>query len=445
MRNLVWTFWLALVLAVFVTLISSIFLTRQWSSFQLFSQLENNTKNYLQILSVEIQNSIDKKSELEKILLRSPINEYGEIYLVNSSGLDVLNRNMPEEIMNNLRGQPIKVQTLFSRVIKLDSGELYSLIIRPYSPRPLWNLFKKFGLFWIVLAALVVSGLISWWLAIKFARPIKHIAEASSVRRGGHILPAIDSKVLNRRDEIGKLARQLRESGMKIQDLIKNQKDLLRDVSHEVRSPLARLQVAAETLELDSKDKKALNQIKDEVTIIDQLVQDLLHLSHFDRPSVSHKIERFPLSDLVNECIKRTVIVAKKKNLSLKINPESQKDIHITAIKLLIERALDNVINNAIRYSPQNGQITISFEKNSKYCLLKIHDEGEGVNDKDLEKIFEPFFRLDSSRNRQTGGFGLGLSLVKRILDLHKGSVAAFNHLDGFMIEMKIPLNEDMS
>jgi len=445
MRNLVWTFWLALVLAVFVTLISSIFLARQWSSFQFFSQLENNTKNYLQILSVEIQNSIDKKSELEKILLRSPINEYGEIYLVNSSGLDVLNRNMPEEIMNNLRGQPIKVQTLFSTVIKLDSGELYSLIIRPYSPRPLWNLFKKFGLFWIVFAALVVSGLISWWLAIKFARPIKHIAEASSVRRGGHILPAIDSKVLNRRDEIGKLARQLRESGMKIQDLIKNQKDLLRDVSHEVRSPLARLQVAAETLELDSKDKKALNQIKDEVTIIDQLVQDLLHLSHFDRPSVSHKIERFPLSDLVNECIKRTVIVAKKKNLSLKINPESQKDIHINAIKLLIERALDNVINNAIRYSPQNGQITISFEKNSKYCLLKIHDEGEGVNDKDLEKIFEPFFRLDSSRNRQTGGFGLGLSLVKRILDLHKGSVAAFNHLDGFMIEMKIPLHEDMS
>ena len=182
----------------------------------------------------------------------------------------------------------------------------------------------------------MVSGLISWWLAIKFARPIKHIAEASSVRRGGHILPAIDSKVLNRRDEIGKLARQLRESGMKIQDLIKNQKDLLRDVSHEVRSPLARLQVAAETLELDSKDKKALNQIKDEVTIIDQLVQDLLHLSHFDRPSVSHKIERFPLSDLVNECIKRTVIVAKKKNLSLKINPESQKDIHINAIKLLM-------------------------------------------------------------------------------------------------------------
>ena len=111
----------------------------------------------------------------------------------------------------------------------------------------------------------------------------------------------------------------------------------------------------------------------------------------------------------------------------------------------MIERALDNVINNAIRYSPQNGQITISFEKNSKYCLLKIHDEGEGVNDKDLEKIFEPFFRLDSSRNRQTGGFGLGLSLVKRILDLHKGSVAAFNHLDGFMIEMKIPLHEDMS
>ncbi|MEL0198901.1 MAG: HAMP domain-containing sensor histidine kinase, partial [Gammaproteobacteria bacterium] len=239
---------------------------------------------------------------------------------------------------------------------------------------------------------------------------------------------------------IGKLARQLQKSGKKIQELLKNQKDFLRDVSHEVRSPLARLQLAAETLELDIKDKKKINQIKEEVMIIDQLVQDLLYLSHFDRPSFSHEISDISISDLINKCIKRSNIIACQKNLSIHLEGLDQHDINIRAIELLIDRALDNVINNAIRYSPEGSKITINYKDDSEFCYLEICDQGEGVHDDNLEKIFEPFFRTDSSRNRQTGGFGLGLALVKRIMELHQGSVTAVNQLEGFMVRMTIPV-----
>ena len=108
----------------------------------------------------------------------------------------------------------------------------------------------------------------------------------------------------------------------------------------------------------------------------------------------------------------------------------------------MLDRALDNLINNAVRYSPDNSKIEIKCEIQEEYCNLGIWDQGEGVNEKSLQDIFEPFFRLDSSRNRQTGGFGLGLSLVKRILEFHNGSVIASNHPKGFFVVLSIPLSK---
>jgi len=253
----------------------------------------------------------------------------------------------------------------------------------------------------------------------------------------------IDKKILNRRDEIGELARQIKTSGIKIQELIKKQKDFLRDVSHEVRTPLARLQIAAETLELDISDGRALSQIKEEVLIIDQLVQDLLYLSHFDRPSHSHKIECTPLPILVDQCVKRSQILADSKNVLISVQDYDFRDINFKGIKFLLDRALDNVISNAIRHSPEHGTVEVSCETDKKYFYLEIWDQGEGVSEDSLEKIFEPFVRLDLSRNRQTGGFGLGLSLVKRITELHKGYVTASNHSHGFVVKLAIPLEKN--
>lgn len=441
MRNLVWTFWLALILAIVGTFVTSIVLVRQWNTYTNFSQIEGRPNYPLRELSKEVEILLNNDGNLENVLLDNPIIEFGDTYLVNSLGIDVLDRTLPEEIMMNLDGQSISRQPIFSQTIKANSGELYTLIFRfDLRSRPLWNLFKRFGLYWVFFVAFVISGVISWWLAIKTVRPIQDIAFASGLHDEEDFLSKIDVKILKRPDEIGELARQLQLSGIKIQELIKKQKDLLRDVSHEVRTPLARLQIATETLQLDAGDKRALNQIKDEILIIDQLVQDLLHLSHFDRPSKSHQIENFKVNTLVDEFIERSKILASTKNLSITSSSTNTNNVDVNGNKFLLDRALDNLMSNAIRHSPNNSEIEIKTEIDNENCYISISDQGEGVIEESLEKIFEPFHRLDTSRNRETGGFGLGLSLVKQIVELHKGSVNAFNHPNGLLVKLSIPV-----
>ena len=441
MRNLVWTFWLALILAIVGTFVTSIVLVRQWNTYTNFSQIEGRPNYPLRELSKEVEILLNNDGNLENVLLDNPIIEFGDTYLVNSLGIDVLDRTLPEEIMMNLDGQSISRQPIFSQTIKANSGELYTLIFRfDLRSRPLWNLFKRFGLYWVFFVAFVISGVISWWLAIKTVRPIQDIAFASGLHDEEDFLSKIDVKILKRPDEIGELARQLQLSGIKIQELIKKQKDLLRDVSHEVRTPLARLQIATETLQLDAGDKRALNQIKDEILIIDQLVQDLLHLSHFDRPSKSHQIENFKVDTLVDEFIERSKILASTKNLSITSSSTNTNNVDVKGNKFLLDRALDNLMSNAIRHSPNNSEIEIKTEIDNENCYISISDQGEGVIEESLEKIFEPFHRLDTSRNRETGGFGLGLSLVKQIVELHKGSVNAFNHPNGLLVKLSIPV-----
>lgn len=441
MRNLVWTFWLALILAIVGTFVTSIVLVRQWNTYTNFSQIEGRPNYPLRELSKEVEILLNSDGNLENVLLDNPIIEFGDTYLVNSLGIDVLDRTLPEEIMMNLDGQSISRQPIFSQTIKANSGELYTLIFRfDLRSRPLWNLFKRFGLYWVFFVAFVISGVISWWLAIKTVRPIQDIAFASGLHDEEDYLSKIDVKILKRPDEIGELARQLQLSGIKIQELIKKQKDLLRDVSHEVRTPLARLQIATETLQFDAGDKRALNQIKDEILIIDQLVQDLLHLSHFDRPSKSHQIENFKVDTLVDEFIERSKILASTKNLSITSSSTNTNNVDVKGNKFLLDRALDNLMSNAIRHSPNNSEIEIKTKIDNENCYISISDQGEGVIEESLEKIFEPFHRLDTSRNRETGGFGLGLSLVKQIVELHKGSVNAFNNPNGLLVKLSIPL-----
>lgn len=445
MRNLVWTFWLALILAIIATFISSAILVKQWTSFMSYSQIEGRPHYPLQTLSIEIQTALNRNSDLEILLLNSPLSEFGKVYLINPSGMDVLDRRLPEEIKTYLKDQSTERQPIFTRTIKTARGELYSLIFYSDSPALIWKLFNKFGLYWVLFAALIVSGIFSWWLAAKIARPIQDLALTSNLQGEGEFLAMIDKKILQRKDEIGELARQLQTSGVKIQDLIRKQKDLVRDVSHEVRTPLARLQIATETLELDASDERAIRRIKEEVLIIDQLVQDLLHLSHFDRPSRSHEIESIPLSILVDECVERSQMLANSKNVSITAANKDCREINVKGVRFLLDRAIDNLFSNAVRHSPEHGEIEVKCEVDKEHCILGIWDQGEGVSEESLKDIFEPFFRLDSSRNRQTGGFGLGLSLVRRIAELHEGSVIAANHPNGFVVKMKIPVERNIS
>ena len=440
MRSLVWTIWLALIFAIIGTLITSVLLVKQWTNYLAYSQLEGRPRYPLQALAIEIEVALNNGGTANEILLASPLNNFGEIYLLNPAGLDTLDRSLPKAFASTSDQSVSAPGPIFTQKIETAEGEIFSLIFRFDSPQPVWTIFKSLGLFWVLLTTLVISGIISWLLAVMILRPLRLIAEASDLDNEHDILNKIDPQTLNRRDEIGELARHLKAAGVQIANLLQKQKDFLRDVSHEVRTPLARLQIASETLELDPDDHKAVSQIKSEVLVIDQLVQDLLHLSHFDRPAQSRDIETIDFLRIVELCVERSRILADSRDIKLQIESSHSNGMKIEGVGFLMDRALDNLLTNAIRYSPQNSTVRVITRREKEYCSLEVWDQGEGVEEDSVEDIFEPFFRTDSSRNRSTGGFGLGLPLVKKIMELHSGTVAAANEDSGFVVRLKMPL-----
>lgn len=440
MRSLVWTIWLALIFAIIGTLITSVFLVKQWTNYLAYSQLEGRPRYPLQALAIEVEAALNNGGNANEILLASPLNNFGAIYLLNPAGLDTLDRSLPKAFASTSDQSVSAPSPIFTQKIETAEGEIFSLIFRFDSPQPVWTIFKRLGLFWVLLTTLVISGIISWLLAVMILRPLRLIAEASDLDNEHDILNKIDPQTLNRRDEIGELARHLKAAGVQIANLLQKQKDFLRDVSHEVRTPLARLQIASETLELDPDDHKAVSQIKSEVLVIDQLVQDLLHLSHFDRPAQSRDIETIDFLRIVELCVERSRILADSRDIKLQIESSHSNGMKIEGVGFLMDRALDNLLTNAIRYSPQNSIVRVIARREKEYCSVEVWDQGEGVEEDSVEDIFEPFFRTDSSRNRSTGGFGLGLPLVKKIVELHSGTVAAANEDSGFVVRLKMPL-----
>ena len=194
---------------------------------------------------------------------------------------------------------------------------------------------------------MAASAGFSAWLAHIVSHPISQLAHVSAKFGEGELDALIDQRLTKRQDEIGALARQLKASATKIKVLMQRQKDFLRDVSHEVKTPLARLQIASESVSIDPSDKSAITHIHREVEVIDQLVQDLLHLSHSERPLEELSFESIAIPNLLNRCVERAGILATHKKIQI-CYQQPPKSLPFQGITLLLERVIDNLLTNAI-------------------------------------------------------------------------------------------------
>ena len=196
MRSLVWTIWLALIFAIIGTLITSVLLVKQWTNYLAYSQLEGRPRYPLQALAIEIETALNNGGNANEILLASPLNNFGEIYLLNPAGLDTLDRSLPKAFASTSDQSVSAPQPIFTQKIETAEGEIFSLIFRFDSPQPVWTIFKRPGLFWVLLTTLVISGIISWLLAVMILRPLRLIAEASNLDNEHDILNKIDPQTL---------------------------------------------------------------------------------------------------------------------------------------------------------------------------------------------------------------------------------------------------------
>lgn len=294
--------------------------------------------------------------------------------------------------------------------------------------------------------AIPVSALVTFVFAYLLTRPVRALRTAFRRFAGGDMLVRLPVSRNALRDWGGADVRTLmidfNEMADRIQALVEAQKTLLRDVSHELRSPLARLNVALELARDEVGSSPALDRAELESSRLNSLIGELLSLSNMETINDVPNPKSVCLAELIEKLMPDLQFEAQARGCG--VNYKSAADCTVEANEELLRRALENVIRNAIRYSPSGEEVSIEIGKHDSgtgtKVLVQICDSGPGVPEDNLQAIFRPFYRVDVARQTSTGGFGVGLAIAQRALQVHGGSIRAFNKQSGGLcVELSLP------
>jgi two-component system sensor histidine kinase CpxA len=284
---------------------------------------------------------------------------------------------------------------------------------------------------WIV----AVIVLFVYGLAFTLARPIGRLRE-TVMRFGQGDLNARAN--LKRKDEIGDLGLAFDEMALRIQTLLAAERRLLQDVSHELRSPLARLSFALELVRKSPSSEDAFQRAKKEVDRISRLISDLLQVTRVEGDSGTRNNEVISTDELLEEIVEDCSLEAAARGCRIDLREDAAREFE--GDHELLRRAVENVLRNAIRYTPSGQSVEITSASEGNEIVIAVRDYGPGVPERELEAIFRPFHRVEEDRNRASGGgVGLGLSIAHRAVLLHHGRISASNAQPGLRVEIRLP------
>jgi two-component system sensor histidine kinase CpxA len=242
---------------------------------------------------------------------------------------------------------------------------------------------------------------------------------------------------VQRSDEIGTLARAFNSMAERIQTLFLSEQRLLADVSHELRSPLARLHFSIKLARTAADRDVALDRVKRDVDRLSTLVTSLVEMARAEGGPASYALEDVNVNDLLAETIRDCSVEIEARGG--RIDLSSQPGVKVVGNPELLRRAVENVLRNAIRHSPQNSVIDVDLGLRRQTVTIAIRDYGPGIPEEFLERIFDSFFRTQEARDSDSGGVGLGLSIAKRAVQIHRGVIRAQNAKPGLRVEIELP------
>jgi signal transduction histidine kinase len=288
---------------------------------------------------------------------------------------------------------------------------------------------------WDHLFVLLAAVLLCYWLALHLTEPVRQLQRAVERFGRGDLSARVGSK---RRDELGQLARTFDRMAGRIETLLTAERRLLLDISHELRSPLARLGVAVELARSGAELETNLNRIQKESDRLNSLVGQLLQVTRAEGDPSFLRREPVRVDELVQQLVDDSAIEAQAHGCELQYT--RAQPVVVEGDPELLRRAVENVIRNAIRYAPRQTAVEVSLARNNGKAVLDVRDRGPGVPDESLPRIFDAFYRVESDRARSSGGLGLGLSIARRAIELHKGVIRARNAQPGLEVEMELPV-----
>lgn len=400
-----------------------------------------------------IDPTFDEFDELELESARSALEEEGPVGLRNYMTkldhtfkgrhfvLDALGRDViTGENRSELLPPPPATKSRISRgqqwVITHQSrdGKYWFAAVGTSSRPRIWIFLPYYFLVIGATAALV------WLAAVGVVLPIRRIANSISAFGQGNLSVRVAT---SRPDEIGQLSRSFNQMAERLERLIVSERRLLGDISHELRSPLARLKFAIKLARTSRDTKTALDRIERDVDRIASLVSDIVEITFVEGDPALRGAESVPVAELVHEVVRDCSLEADARGCRMVLTSGLEHDV--LGSRELLRRAIENVLRNAIRYSPVGERIEISVAQNDHFAVIVVRDHGPGVPEDTLTRIFDPFFRVEEARDTNGGGSGLGLSIAKRAISAHHGSICAENVSPGLLVKISIPLLLDIN
>ena len=321
------------------------------------------------------------------------------------------------------------------------NGGNFQLFLRGVPPLPPANLPFWLQSQWMQLAmALVISGLMSLLLTWSLVRPIEKLRRSVRSFAHGKLDARAGSSVSRRTDEIGELGRDFDDMASRIQDLVSAQQRLLSNVSHELRSPLTRLQVAMGIVRQKAPDglDRALDRIERESDRLENMIAQILKLSRFENDMLQVEWQALDVADIVRKVVSDARFEAEPR--AIDILDQLDSPVPMTGDAQLLHSTFDNVLRNALRFSPEKGKLEVSLRVCDNHLRVVIADQGPGVPEDKLARLFDPFYRLD----QQNSGAGLGLNIALQAVQRHEGRIFAENNApQGLKVTIEIPITTE--
>lgn len=367
------------------------------------------------------------------------------VYAVDHAGNELLGR--PTESTTHATARELmqeyrRIRSI--RQIRLDDGEDILLFVPRTADNAAFNFEGKKTLappMWLLASlSLLVSLLFSALLAWYFTRPIRKLRQAFNAVAAGDLGTRVSADMQSRQDELADLGKSFDQMTEQLGQLVNAQQQLLHDVSHELRSPLARMQAAIGIAQQrPEKIPESLARVEQESVRIDMLIGDLLKLSRLESLYQAKTPQRFDLLQLLQQVLTDARYEAQQRQITIDFQSPATSLTYFGQPELL-HRAVENVLRNAVRFSPDNSTISLLLEQSVQYFTISVRDQGPGVDDNLLEAIFKPFYRGSSQRE---GSTGLGLTIANRAIAAHHGFITAKNHAEGgLVVTIQLPCDQ---
>jgi two-component system sensor histidine kinase CpxA len=447
--SLFWKILTAFMIAMTVTLVGSVYVSFQLAE-QAFDQVNVEGRDRI-IEGAAGALAHGGERELKAWLYKNPRPAPGTVLLVtNERGDELLGRAMPHEVARLLITRPLyrrpsvpanlKPMQLTPNLVGPDNEEYRLLFVR--APITFLGILTWPGTQVAVISiALIAVAATSLLLARYLSSPIVRLQKATRALAAGALDTRVGKPVNRRKDEVGTLARDFDAMAERIQALVTDKETLLRDVSHELRSPLARIRMALALAQrrADQAAQPDLARIEREAEKLDELVGNVMTLSRL-RTATAPRRDVVHLDSLVAEVVDD----ARFERPEAKLDYSASGDVQVLGDPAGLKSAVENVVRNALIYSDPAQPIEVRLQNGADQAVVRVLDHGPGVAPEDLTRIFEPFYRTDKSRDHARDGQGIGLAITARVMELHAGSVEARNRDGGGLeVVLKMPLRTE--